>query len=212
MTHFARISLVTLTCLSFVTLNGCSTIVEGSDQSMTVMSEPSDAACTLTRKGNLISVVDPTPNTIVVGRSKNDIRIECVKEGFIETTDFIYAESEGWAAGNMGFAVLSLGISLIGVGVDAATGATHQYPKSVEIKLIPDTFESEAARDSYFDERRSELEGRYDGVMQEIEDRCTIRWTEHCDIKKKAIEKVVLERLEHLERMRGMVKITDKDT
>ena len=212
MTPMTRISLVALTCLSLASLPGCSTIVSGSDQSITIMSEPAEASCTLTRKGSLVSVVNPTPNTIVIGRSKDDIRIECVKDGFIETTDFIYAENEGWAAGNMGFAVLSLGISLIGVGIDAATGATHQYPESVEVKLIPDTFESEAARDSYFDARRDVLQGRYDAVMKEIEDRCTIRRTEHCDIKRKAIEKVVLERLEHLERMRGMVKIAGKDT
>src|SRR3546814_11462905 len=40
---------------------------------------------------------------------------------------------------------------IIGVAVDASSGAMNQYPSSVTIALVPESFTSTTARDVFFD-------------------------------------------------------------
>jgi hypothetical protein len=53
---------------------------------------------------------------------------------------------------------------LIGVVVDAASGATHEYPPLVTITLVPELFASIAERDAFYEahapEPAAELQGQ----------------------------------------------------
>ena len=69
----------TLAAFGLVGLTACSSIVEGTDQSITVITNPSGASCTLEREGTSIAVVNPTPGTVTVDKSKNNIAVLCSK-------------------------------------------------------------------------------------------------------------------------------------
>ncbi len=41
--------------------SGCATLTKGSDQTITVTTDPSGATCTISREGKTVAVVNPTP-------------------------------------------------------------------------------------------------------------------------------------------------------
>ena len=112
-------------------LAGCATIVEGTDQSITVSSNPSAATCELRREGGQIGVVNPTPGTVWVEKSQNDIAVRCSKEGYRDGTGVLISSFEGWTAGN-----IILG-GVVGLAVDAGSGAMNSYPSSILVTLPP---------------------------------------------------------------------------
>lgn len=115
-----------------LTLPACSTIVEGTDQQVTVITDPSGASCTLSREGSVIGVVNPTPGSIQVDKSKNAIAVRCEREGYQPTAGTLSSEFEGMTFGNILFG------GLIGVAVDASSGAMNEYPPSITLILTPE--------------------------------------------------------------------------
>lgn len=115
-----------------VVLPACSTIVEGTDQQVTVITDPSQASCTLSRQGSVIGVVNPTPGSLQVDKSRNAIEVRCEREGYQTTAATLSSEFEGMTLGNVIFG------GLIGVAVDASSGAMNQYPSSITIILSPE--------------------------------------------------------------------------
>jgi len=130
----------------------CSTIVEGSDQSVTVITDPSGASCELARDGQTIAYVNPTPGTVVVTKSKDTIAVTCNKEERITGAGVLASEFEDMTFGN-----IILG-GLIGLAVDASSGAINEYPPSITIVLPPRKFVSIEDRDAYFDLRFEEVD------------------------------------------------------
>lgn len=55
------------------TLAACASIVEGTDQSVTINTDPTGAKCELVRGGQTVAVVNPTPGTVQVDKSKDHI-------------------------------------------------------------------------------------------------------------------------------------------
>ena len=72
-----------------------------------------------------------SPGTVTVSRSKHDINIRCTKDGYQEAAAVIPSSFEGWTLGN-----LLIG-GIIGVGVDAATGAMNDYPNAFQVPMTP---------------------------------------------------------------------------
>ena len=70
-----------------------------------------------------------SPGSVTVERSKNDIQVRCVKDGFQDATAVIPSNFEGWTVGNLVFG------GIIGVGVDAATGALNDYPNAFQVPM-----------------------------------------------------------------------------
>jgi len=64
-----------------VHLTGCATILSGTDQDITVMTNPSGAACDFIRTGTSIGTVASTPATMNVRKTRDDIRLVCRKPG-----------------------------------------------------------------------------------------------------------------------------------
>lgn len=111
-------------------LCGCATIIKGTSQSIAITTPPaSGAECTLSsREGNW--VVD-SPGVVTVEKSKEDIVAHCTKPGWQDGFATIPSDFEGWTIGNI------LGFPLVGLGVDAATGAINNYPHAFQIPMHP---------------------------------------------------------------------------
>lgn len=114
-------------------LGGCASIVEGTDQQVIVNSSPEGARCALTRDGALLGIADPTPQALTLSKSKNDVTIVCEKAGYNEATAILDSEFEAMTLGN-----LIIG-GVIGVGVDAATGALNEYDSQIVVPMTPAT-------------------------------------------------------------------------
>ena len=113
-----------------VNLIGCASIVSGTDQAISVETwqegnEIEGTHCELKNKKGEYKVVAPA--TVMVQRSSDDLIIACRKEDL----------PKGLARADSGlnsavFGNILLG-GLIGLGVDAATGALNEYPDLIVI-------------------------------------------------------------------------------
>jgi hypothetical protein len=123
-----RLSKIAVLTVAAIQLAGCASIIKGSTASINVTTPPvTGAECTLSSsQGNwqLIS-----PGSVTVERSKNDLQVRCIKEGYQDATAVIPSNFEGWTVGNLVFG------GVIGVGVDAATGALNDYPNAFQVPM-----------------------------------------------------------------------------
>ena len=109
-------------------LSGCASIVEGTTQSIAVTTPPTDGAkCVLTSSEGTYYVT--TPGNVIVHKTKNSLKAECKKDGFDVAEKTIEPHFNGATAGN----IIAGGI--IGIGIDAATGANYNYPKEVAVDM-----------------------------------------------------------------------------
>ena len=152
--------------LPLLTLGACATIVKGNDQTVTVITDPTGATCTLTRKGVTVGVANPTPASIVLEKSKDNVSVICKKGGHFDGAATLASSFHGMTFGN-----ILLG-GLIGLAVDAASGAMHQFPSSITIFLTPKQFESDAARDQFFKRRKARVESDAAAAIEKVRKEC----------------------------------------
>jgi hypothetical protein len=113
-----------------IALSGCATVIKGTSQSIVITTPPvSGAYCILSSAEGNWPVT--TPSAVTVDKSKEDILVKCTKAGFQDASASIPSDFQGWTLGN-----LVLG-GIIGVGVDAATGAMNEYPRAFAIPMTP---------------------------------------------------------------------------
>lgn len=115
--------------LMMVLLTGCSTLTQGTSQLVTVMTPGVDGA-----KCNMISTSGKnwfvvTPGSVNVDKSKDDISVTCKKDGYRDGAAVMTSDFENMSFGNIVFG------GVIGVGVDAATGAMNKYPPTVSVQM-----------------------------------------------------------------------------
>ncbi len=177
---------------------GCATVVSGTTQTIGVNSDPEGADCQFRRKGVLVGRVNPTPGTMQVGKDYESVSVMCTKEGFEDTTGVIGSEFQAMTLGN-----ILLG-GVIGVVVDAASGAMMKYPESVTFTLIPKMFDSEAARDKFFGDMRDTFLGEYAEVVARIKAKCA---PDACENELKAAEAGRDSRLAEIEKRRLLAKV-----
>ena len=65
---------------------GCASIVSGTSQNIYVNTTPEGADCKLYRENIVIARANPTPETVMVDKTKHDIVIKCKKNGYQEST------------------------------------------------------------------------------------------------------------------------------
>ena len=184
---------------ALMVMSACSTIVEGSDQSITIVTEPNGAQCILSRDGNTVGAVGRTPGSTVVTKSKDDMTVTCERESFMETSEIVESGTSGWSAGNILFGLLGGGIGLI---VDSASGAMNEYPEMIHVALVPESFSTEEDRDRFFDARVADLDSKFKTAKQEIENQCRTGISELCSIKLEDLEAVRDKRLALIEQQR----------
>lgn len=155
--------------------SGCASIVEGTDQSVTVQTTPSGASCELKRDGQVIGVVNPTPGTVTVDKSKDDISVICRKEGYQDASGAFSSDFQGMTFGNILFG------GLIGVAVDASSGAMHEYPASVTIAMAPNSFPNALDRDKFFDQRADTIRKDAEAAIAKVRQGCKSSQQKTCD-------------------------------
>ena len=122
-----RSTLLLLTAL----LPGCSSIIDGTSQEITVNTNPPAAQCDLMRQNAKIASIESTPAASLVRKTKYDITIACQKAGYQTTT---YLNHSGVAGATFGNLILGGGI---GWAIDSASGADNKYDGVVNMTLAP---------------------------------------------------------------------------
>lgn len=115
--------------LPIVFLSACATIVNGSSQTVTVSTAPPGATCTVDRMGTRIGAIAQTPGSLRLDKSKNDLSVTCSKPGFQAATVTRAPSFGGATFGN----IIAGGV--VGVVVDAASGANYEYPGDIRLDL-----------------------------------------------------------------------------
>lgn len=130
--HILRVVTMAAAGLALAGLTGCASIVNGTSQVVSVetlhTSGPvAGAVCKLENDKGVYYVT--TPGTVTVHRAYGDMNIKCDKDGFNSGLTNIKSSTKGMVAGN----ILVGGV--IGVGVDAATGAAYDYPSLFQVMM-----------------------------------------------------------------------------
>ena len=123
--HFSHVAILA----TFVLSTGCASIVSGNHQPVSINTgEVRNATCTLeNNKG--VWYVPNTPGSVVVTRSFSEISVTCQKKGYHTTVRRVGSTTKAMAFGNILFG------GVIGVGVDAASGAAYDYPQEILVPL-----------------------------------------------------------------------------
>ncbi len=138
----------------------CATIVDGTSQDISVTTVPGGATCEFERVGSVVGLIDATPGTIHVSKSKDSIVVTCTKEGHLSATEVVSSDFGGTTLGN-----ILLG-GVVGVVIDASSGANNKYPDTISLALPPEKFESAEARDTYFDALAEDADRRGKVAME----------------------------------------------
>jgi len=114
-----------------LTLTACATITRGTTQVVAVDTPGvPGATCTIQTQSGPQLVT--TPGAVTLNKGSNALPIQCTKECYVTGSSIIPAGTETMAAGNV-----ILG-GVIGLGVDAASGAMNKYPDFVTVAMTPD--------------------------------------------------------------------------
>ena len=110
---------------------GCATITKGTTQAVTLDTPGVPGAkCSLASSAVGTQAV-VTPATITLQKGSESIQVRCQKECYSDGVGIIGSNTEAMAAGN----ILVGGI--IGLGVDAASGAMNKYNEQNQIAMSP---------------------------------------------------------------------------
>jgi hypothetical protein len=183
------------------TLPACATITSGSSQSVTVITEPAGAACNLQREGATVGVVNPTPGTVQISKSVQDISVRCTRQGHSPGVVALPAQFQAMTLGNV-----LLG-GLIGIAVDAASGAMGRYPESVTVSLPPEAFPDAARRDAVFIEQAATLRRTFQSRIDTVIGQCNPTNRVSCDARVVELEKERDAELNRLEQLRQAARV-----
>lgn len=123
-----KTTLLTSAILCITTLSGCATMTRGTTEALVVESEPSGAKVTLSN-----GMKGTTPTSFKVKRKK-DLIITVSKPGYESAT--INVTPQISSAGGAGMAGNILFGGVIGVAVDASSGAMNELkPNPVKVTL-----------------------------------------------------------------------------
>jgi hypothetical protein len=110
---------------------GCATITKGTTQPVAITTPGvTGAQCTL-KSAAIGSKVVSSPATIVLEKSQESIAVVCKKECFQDGTGIISSNTEAMAAGNL------IAGGIIGLGIDAASGAMNKYNAENQFAMVP---------------------------------------------------------------------------
>ena len=122
-----RVGLIAL-CVGMA---GCATITRGTMQSVSI-NTPSVVGAVCTLKSNSIGTRTVTaPTTVSLEKGQDNIAVHCKKQCYTDGVGTLASSVEAMTAGN----ILVGGV--IGLGVDAASGAINKYEPGVDIQMTP---------------------------------------------------------------------------
>jgi len=176
---------------------GCASIVKGTTQSVTVNTDPAGATCVLSRDGQQVAVINPTPGTVTVDKARGTISVTCKKVGYQDAAGAMAASFQAMTFGN----IISGG--RIDGDPDQATGAMNEYPPMVTVTMVPEEFPSVVERDVFFDNMKTTFLTEADEVRQRIRQSCK----DNCDPQLKAVDDGVGPKLAEIEARRFSAKV-----
>jgi hypothetical protein len=157
-----------LALLGLMLTTACATVTQGTTATIAVTSDPPGATCQIQREGSTIAVVNPTPGSVTIGRSTRDLATRCERAG---SQPAIVATPAGFQAMTLGNLLVG---GVIGIAVDAASGAMGTYPGNIHVVMAPDQALLSRRREEEEDRRRS-VNADADARIAAIRDACEPR-------------------------------------
>lgn len=110
---------------------GCASLTKGTTQTIS-LDTPGAAGsnCTLQSEG-IGSKTLVTPGTLLLDKSQHNIAVTCKKECYQDGVGIISSSTEAMAAGNL------IAGGVVGLAVDAASGAMNKYNEVNQIAMVP---------------------------------------------------------------------------
>jgi hypothetical protein len=108
---------------------GCSTITTGTTQPVAISTPGAEGAECALDSPEIGTVHVITPAQVVLSKSQHSVRVSCRKECYTDGQGLINSHFEEMTAGN----ILVGGV--VGVAVDASSGAMNKYDPSVQIEM-----------------------------------------------------------------------------
>ncbi len=128
---------VLLVAAGAAALSGCATMIDGSNQYITIKSGPVHYShCVLSRPGEQFNVT--TPGSIHIEKSEDDLNVRCSRPGYADAVATIPSDVNLWTFGN----IVTAGLTTV---VDAWTGAMFEYPSEFNIPMSPGMTQPSAA-------------------------------------------------------------------
>lgn len=181
-----------------LTASGCATITTGTSQNIAIATDPAGADCTFTRNNQFLARVNPTPGAMHIDKSSADVSVVCKREGYQDTTGNIGSEFQAATLGNV-----ILG-GIIGIVIDAASGAGSKYPESISFTLLPVEFRSTDERDRFFTNMNTTFATEYAEIIARIKQSCQ---PADCESQLKTAESARTAHVASIERRRSLAKI-----
>ena len=107
-------------------LGGCTTVVVGTPQEITLSVSPEMATCDAYQHGFLTGRYDPSRKTIMLQRSRGSADIRCSAPGYMDQRVSIVPDESAWGFG--GKVVVDFGPINYG---------RSEYPRSIQIVMQP---------------------------------------------------------------------------
>lgn len=136
-------------------LSACASVMEGTSESVAVNTNPPGATCNVDRAGTRLGTISPTPGSVNVSKSKNDLTVTCTKEGYEQAQLSVSPKFVGTTFGNV---LIGGGVGAI---VDAATGASFDLPDQVSVSMAPVPAPTAAIQPSFAPTSVSYMPGRW---------------------------------------------------
>ncbi len=181
--------------------SGCATVVGGTTQEIFVQSEPAGAYCKVDRQGVTVGVISSTPGKVALSRSKESVVVSCTLKDYEQSNEVLLASFTGATVGN----IIAGGV--VGIIVDAASGANNKYPDRVMVVMTPANFPDDAARDAHFAGIKSRVEAGADAEIKLIQSRCSSTNREICTIEVKQLTDARDKALADLDRKRLAARV-----
>lgn len=109
----------------------CASITKGTTQSVTLDTPGAPGStCTLVSEG-IGNKTLITPGSMVLDKSQHNIAVTCKKECYRDGVGVISSSTETMAAGNL------IAGGVVGLAVDAASGAMNKYNEVNQIAMVP---------------------------------------------------------------------------
>lgn len=113
------------------TVTGCASITKGTTQTITLDTPGAPGSnCTLASEG-IGSKTLITPGSVVLDKSQHAIAVTCKKECYQDGVGVISSSTETMTAGNL------IAGGVVGLAVDAASGAMNKYNEVNQIAMVP---------------------------------------------------------------------------
>jgi hypothetical protein len=180
-----------------LTASACATVTMGTTQEILVESDPAGAECRIDRKGANVAVVKETPGKVIVSRSKENVTVICDRDGYARSSEIVEASFTGATIGN----VIAGGI--VGVMVDAASGANNKYPERMLVVMMPSSFPDDAARDRYFNVLKERIQSKSEAEIKRINDNCSSTNREICQLESRQVAELRDKALLEVDRKRA---------